>query len=252
MDKRSLFLSLVHILLSIVLFAQTKPASIWLDEKLNTAKKENYLLPEEKEMIYEINRLRSNPARYAKLFIAEKLTEEKNNLAKYGKGDSSYSLTISYRNNVLYKTDTVWHFRILEAVNALQTLYDTLMKLKPMSILLPNKNIYAACIKHEKDQRPTGNLDHRGTDGSWPNDRIKKFAPEMSSGDENLGCRSKNSFPREVVLMHLIDSGIPGYGHRYNILHAGWTHVACKYVGELNDSCKWWIQNFGRLMIKYD
>jgi uncharacterized protein YkwD len=42
----------------------------------------------------------------------------------------------------------------------------------------------------------------------------------------------------------LIDAGIPGYGHRYNLLNPQWTHVACtgeKYKGFMY----WWIQNFG-------
>lgn len=46
--------------------------------------------------------------------------------------------------------------------------------------------------------------------------------------------------------MLLLDEGIDGYGHRYNMLDARWTHCACKYIGEVAPGyCEWWIQNFG-------
>ena len=67
----------------------------------------------------------------------------------------------------------------------------------------------------------------------------------MIFGNENIAGNSKVSTnARDIVIQLLIDSGIPGYGHRYNLLDAGWTHVACK--GELYKGMHWWIQNFGQ------
>ena len=67
----------------------------------------------------------------------------------------------------------------------------------------------------------------------------------MTYGNENIAGRYGHaaSTQRDIVLQLLIDSGIPGYGHRYNLLDPQWTHVACrteKYKGT-----HWWIQNFG-------
>src|SRR5437868_2953918 len=45
----------------------------WEDPRLNTARQALYLRPEEREMICEINRVRSDPPRYARLFIEERL-----------------------------------------------------------------------------------------------------------------------------------------------------------------------------------
>ena len=94
---------------------------IWEDKKLNTAAKSFYMQPEEREMIYEVNRLRSDPPRYATLFIAEKLQGSKNYLEQSGKGRKNYSLSISYTDNIKSKIDTIWHYENEEMVKALQT-----------------------------------------------------------------------------------------------------------------------------------
>ena len=219
---------------------------IWEDKKLNTAANAIYMEPEEREMIYEINRLRSDPSRYAKSFIVEQLQIARNQLEKYGKGYKNYSLSTSYTDNVKTKTDTIWHFENEEMVNALQTLYDTLLRLKPLGILQPEKGIYKACQKHAADQAVNREVNHHGNDGSWPWDRIMKNSPQMKDGNENIAFNSSLAIPREIVLQLLIDAGISGYGHRYNMLNAQWTHVACYYTKKPGWSSKWWIQNFGR------
>ncbi len=221
----------------------------WNDEKLNTAKAATYMQPEEREMVYEINRLRSDPARYAKAFITIRLNNALKDLKDYGRGDSNYSLTTTYVNNKPSKVDTTWHYVNEENVKALQTVYDTLLKLKPLSILKPDEGIYKACIKHAKDQGPTNNVNHQGRDGSWPNERIMKFSPKMEDGNENLAYNG-NAPVRIIVLQLLVDEGIPGYGHRYNMLNAKWTHVACYATRPPIMKSKWWIQNYGKIKMQ--
>lgn len=226
------------LLSSTTLFGQTKK---WDDKKLNTAGTAGYLTREEKEMIYEINRLRSDPSRYAELFIKGRYLESR----EY---DTATSFAKKYAVTTVYKEegpqrDTVLQNSAAETMKALQTLYDTLRKMKPLSILRPDAGIYKACLHHVKDQKPTGEVDHRGTDGSWPWDRITRYSPQMKFGNENIACGPDDV--REIVLQLLIDSGIEGYGHRYNLLNPAWTHVACHKVGKLTQACQYWIQNFG-------
>ena len=123
------------------------------------------------------------------------------------------------------------------------------MNLKPLSILLPDEGIYKACIKHAKDQAPTGTIDHRGTDGTWPDERIKKFSPIMEDGNENLAMNG-NAPVRIIVLQLLNDANINGYGHRYNMLDKKWTHVACYATRKPLMTTKWWIQDYGRIKSK--
>ena len=78
---------------------------------------------DEREMIYEINCLRSNPKSYLR-YIQPKLDEARQYLKKYGKGLKNYSLTYSYTYNNGEKRqtiDTTWHYINEEEVKALTT-----------------------------------------------------------------------------------------------------------------------------------
>jgi uncharacterized protein YkwD len=78
-----------------------------------------------------------------------------------------------------------------------------------------------------------------------PWDRITLFSPSMINGNENLAGRYPAVNAREIVIQLLIDAGIPGYGHRYNLLDPQWTHVAC-VGGGLKEGMYRWVQNFGK------
>jgi len=89
------------------------------------------------------------------------------------------------------------------------------------------------CNYLEPIRRSTnGVLIHTGSKGNFPWDRILKFLPEMLFGNENSAGSSPKKNARETVLQLLMDCGILGYGHRYNLLNTQWTHVACLYAGQ--------------------
>ena len=216
-------------------------------DSLNTAKNCFYMLAVEREMIYEINSVRSNPGSFIQ-YLQPMLKDAQINLRKFGKGYKNYSLTFtsSTKNGEEIRTvDTTWHYTNVEEVKAITTLIDELKKLGPLSILKPDSGIYNAAKKHANDQNAHNwQLMHTGSDGSDPWDRIISFSPTMSFGNENIAGNSKKVITaRDIVLQLLIDDGIPGYGHRYNLLDPAWTHIACK--GELFKDTHWWIQNFG-------
>jgi uncharacterized protein YkwD len=216
-------------------------------DPLNTAKHCSYMKQEEREMIREINLLRSNPAGYLQ-FITPLLKQAATTLRKEGKGYKNYSLTISTTTvgeKATTTTDTTWHYTHVEELAALQSLVKDLKKMKPLSILQPDSGIYNAVKYYGADQdKHAWNLHHTGSDGSQPWDRIIRFSPRMRTGNENIAGRYPMASPREIVIQLLVDSGIPGYGHRYNLLDRLWTHVAC-YSGGLNDGLYRWLQNFG-------
>ena len=121
-----------------------------------------------------------------------------------------------------------------------------LKKLKTLSVLQPDSGIYKAANKHAADQdNHQWKLLHTGSDGSSPWDRITKFSPAMIFGNENIAGRYPEPSARDIVIQLLIDSGIPGYGHRYNLLDPQWTHVACVSAG-LKEGMYQWIQDFGK------
>ena len=207
------------------------------------------MTPDEREMIYEINRVRCNPASYLQ-YLLPMLAQAKKALKENGKGQRNYSLTISSTSadgKNLGSIDTTWNYENEEAIKALTTLISDLKHLKKLPRLQPDSGIYNAAKKHGADnQAHDWKLLHTGSDGSVPEDRIKTFSPSMSWGNENIGGRYgyATSTPRDIVLQLLIDAGIPGYGHRYNMLNPLWTYVACRKEKYKNYQ-DWWIQNFG-------
>jgi len=216
--------------------------------KLNTAQNCSYMKQIEKEMICEINLLRSDPSNYIQ-YLQEEYDKARLEVAKYGKGKKSYSISRSYETidgrEKLVKTDTVWNNINEEELKAIEDLIQELKKMKPLSILQPDKGLYSAAVKHAGDQTiHHWSLGHRGSDGSWPWDRIKKYSPKMKDGNENLAGKYPEPTAREILILLLIDSGIPGYGHRENILNPVWTHGAC-YSAGLHEGMYQWVQEFG-------
>ncbi|MCX6243345.1 MAG: hypothetical protein NTU98_01455 [Bacteroidetes bacterium] len=219
-------------------------------EALNTAKNCGYMKPEEREMVYEINLLRSDPAGYVQ-YVQYYYDLAKLNLDHYGKGKRNYTLSTHYESingtERLKRIDTTWSNEYEEEYHATESLIRDLKKTPPMSILKPDKGIYEASRKHALDQdRHNWSLGHRGSDGSWPWDRIRKYSPGMKDGNENLAGRFPEGSAREIVIQLLIDSGIPDYGHRYNLLDPKWTHVAC-YTSGLKAEMYQWVQDFGQI-----
>jgi uncharacterized protein YkwD len=230
-----------------LLFISASAARAQIIDSLNTAKNCTYMKPEEKEMIYEINRVRSNAKSYL-VYIEPMLAKAKNILKNSGKGTKHYSVTYTtstVNGKESKKIDTVWHYSNEEEVKALSTLVTDLKKLKKLPVLQPDSGIYNAAKKHAADQDAhEWKLLHTGSDGSSPWDRITKFSPSMSFGNENIAGKYPEPSPREIIIQLLIDSGIPGYGHRYNLLDPQWNYGACVSGGK-QEGMYWWIQNFG-------
>jgi hypothetical protein len=236
-------------LVTIFLFFISLSALAQENPMLNTARNCGYMKEIEKEMIAEINLVRSDPAGYIQ-YLDYYYELAKLNLKYFGKGERNYSLSVLYektdRGERKKKVDSVWSYKYKEEVHAIETLIDDLKNTPSLSILSPDKGIYEAAREHGLDQdRHNWTLGHQGSDGSWPWERIQKYSPQMIEGNENLAGRFPEPTARDIVIQLLIDSGIPEYGHRYNLLDPKWTHVAC-YTSGLKGGMYQWIQEFGQ------
>jgi uncharacterized protein YkwD len=235
----------------VILFLLCFPSLIFSQEKaaLNTARNCSYMKETEREMVAEINLVRSDPAGYIR-YLSYYYDLAKLNLGHFGKGQRNFSLSILYektsRGERRKKVDTVWSYEYEEEVHAIESLLNDLRGTSPLSILEPDKGIYEAARKHGLDQdRHNWTLGHQGSDGSWPWERIRKYSPLMIAGNENLAGRFPEPTARDIVIQLLIDAGIPEYGHRYNMLDPKWTHIAC-YTSGLKGEMYQWIQEFGQ------
>ena len=217
--------------------------------ELNTASDCKYMKPVEREMIYEINVVRNHPKVYIG-YLKEYLADAKSMLQNSGNERKSYALSTEYKTingKTKIKTDTIWFNVNEEEVKAIESLIDDLKNLEPLNILKPDAGIYNAAKLYGLDQdRNNWGLSHNGSDGSWPFDRIKRSSRKMVDGNENIAGKYPEPTARDIVIQLLIDSGIPGYGHRYNILNSKWTHVAC-FCGGLKNGMYRWLQEFGEI-----
>jgi hypothetical protein len=217
-------------------------------DPLNTAANVSWMKPSEKEMIREINLLRSDPRGYI-VYVDEYVAEMMKSPEIIGGGQKTYSLTYKYEtvNGIekLVRIDTSWLETPEDESVAIESLKDDLRFTMPLSILKPDRGIYEAVKKYAMDQdQHNWDLVHIDSEGKWPWDRIRENSPSMADGNENIAGRFPEPTVRQIVIQLLIDTGIPGYGHRYNLLEPHWTHVAC-YDGGLHDGMYRWLQNFG-------
>ncbi len=163
---------------------------------LNTAENAGYLSPIEKEIVYEINLFRSNPADYAEKYIAP--------LAKNYKGKLLY-----YPNDKPILTK--------EGVQAIYECARELKKATPVSILYPNPALTKAAVDHVKDQSKTGKTGHFGKDRSSSKERIERYGKWNVRIAENIAYGGNTA--RQIMIYLLVDDGVSDRGHRKNFLH---------------------------------
>ncbi len=169
--------------------------SSWEMSKLNTAAGTDYLSAFEKEMIFEINKLRSDPARYAREYL-EPMRNFYNGRKLYYPGDLPLMTT--------------------EGIKALTECLQFLEKQKPVPILKPDQRLTRAANDHVRDQSRSGKTGHQGFDRSGFRDRIERYGKWSGKIAENIAYGQVT--PRQIVLYLLIDDGMPSRGHRKNFL----------------------------------
>lgn len=182
--------------LFLILSFISSPEELPKDRNLNTVNHANYLTTMEKEVINEINLLRSNPKLYAEKHIAP--------LAKY------------YDRKI-------WHYpgdipiQTKEGVKALHECVRELKEQPPLPVMHPNKQLTLAANDHQKDQEKSGETGHIGRDCSDLKERIERYGNWQVRIAENIAYGNSNA--RQVIIFLLIDDGIKSRGHRANLLH---------------------------------
>lgn len=174
----------------------------WNYSELNTAINANYLSPLEKDLIFEINKLRSNPVKYAEEYI-EPLAKNYKKRMLYYPGDKP----------LLTK----------EGVGALRECIRVLNKQSPLPILYPSNGLSKAAKDHVKDQSKSGKIGHTGGDRSSVRSRIERYGEWKIRIGENIAYGGISA--QQIVVYLLIDDGIKSRGHRKTFLHPDYRYV---------------------------
>jgi len=197
---------------SLALSAQQKDKS---DKTVAVKPSMSYLSELEKEVVIELNRVRTNPKGYAS-YVKE--------LKKYFEGQ-----LLKYPGEITIQTN--------EGLSAVEECYKALLAAEPIDSLRPSKGLSHAAKDHVEDQSQTKNTGHDGSDGSSPFDRISRYGQWVKTAGENIDYG--NNIARRIVLSLIIDDGVSSRGHRKNILNPDYkvVGVACGSHKEFRHMC---------------
>jgi len=167
----------------------------WPVEKLNTAADANYLSDTEKNVVLAHNLIRHDPVKYADLYVAE-----------YKK---------FYSGKELRHPGVEYVILTNEGVLPAKELYSELQSTEPLPLFYVSEKLSAAAKNHAVHQSRTGEIGHGGQGGLQA--RIEREGEWKYTIGENItyGRWSGHS----AVLGLMVDDGVPGRGHRINILN---------------------------------
>ena len=168
--------------------------SDWADSIFECVRSCAYLSDLEKDVIVELNKCRTNPARYADEVLVPYLERM---------GDDG-----------IYVDSQGLNIMTQEGRSAVQEAIDALKSQKPLPMLLPNQDLSLAAADHCADQGPKGLTGHDSSDGSSVADRIRRRNSGLSYIGENISYGENKGF--DIIRQLIVDDGVPSRGHREN------------------------------------
>jgi uncharacterized protein YkwD len=168
---------------------------------LDTARRAAYLSEAEKDVILEINKARSDPARYAEMYLKPMLP---------------------YFSGAYYKVPGKVTIVTNEGSAAVNQCIKAMTAQLPRLPLQPLEALYLAARDHAKDTGPRGIIGHTGSDGSDFMARIARYAKGLYGG-ENISYGEEAA--RDIVIQFLVDDGVPSRGHRVNIMREEYVSI---------------------------
>jgi hypothetical protein len=192
---KKLFIGILWFFSSIIAFADED----WDIAKLDTARNVEYLTSVEKDIILELNKVRSNPQKYAELYIKPRL--------------ALFDGTSPFGPHS-YKLPSGIYMSTAEGARGVQECYDALYGSSSSPLLLPSRGMSQAAKDHVNDLGPKGSTGHNSTNGDSPWDRLNRYGKWERNVGENIDYGSSTG--RDIVVQLLIDDGVSSRGHRKN------------------------------------
>jgi len=174
----------------------------WDLSALHTARTAGYLKDLEKQVILELNKVRSDPPRYARALL-------------FPQGRYYSDQKLIYPGEVPILTQ--------EGIKAFDECYKTLMKAGSAGLLTPKEGLARAARDHAIDQGKTGQTGHTGRDRSDVSIRANRYGKWGGKIGENI--QYGHSAAARIVSSLLIDDGVPTRGHRKIILDPLFRHA---------------------------
>jgi hypothetical protein len=177
-------------------------SSDWDLEKIDTARQVDYLTEEEKNVILELNMVRTNPAAYAREYLLPRR--------------DNYS-------GKLYKEAGKIDLLTREGRSALDECIRVLERAKSLPPLQPSRTLSASSKDHVNDTGPKGRTGHNGTDGSSMKSRIERHGRWDIMIGENISYGYSDA--SGIIIQLIVDDGVSSRGHRKNVLSKKFAYV---------------------------
>lgn len=180
-------------------------ATDWNIPELDTARNVSYLTDVEKDVILEINKVRTDPKKYAEEVIKLILNTFVEN---------------PWQNPLIRKKGDTW-LVTKEGTPVINELIAELQTIEPMQILTPSLGMSHAAKDHTEDCASHNTTGHAGSDGSQFWDRVNRYGKinlYQAGGGECLSYGSNTGI--DIVLQLLIDDGVQSRGHRKILLNS--------------------------------
>lgn len=182
-------------------FAQFCALDNWDWQLLNTASSAEFLSDEEKNIILVTNMVRSNPVRFADLYIKP---------------------LINYLHNKKINLPNGQILILSEGRALLSDLYKQMIKTKPMNILYPSPGLTLAAKLHGENLQKSSKVDHGSGKNSLEN-RINKHGKWQYCIGENITTYYQS--PMLIVISLLLDDAVKSRSHRKNILDPSFNRI---------------------------
>jgi uncharacterized protein YkwD len=177
-------------------------ADNWDIEQLDTARAVSYLSDREKNVVLELNKVRTDPKKYADLYLVPDL--------KYYQGKE-----YRFPGRVTLITS--------EGRSVVEECIRALSSTRPMKVLMPSDLLSLAAKDHVEDTGPKGIVGHTGSDGSSLVSRIQRYDKTRRAIAETIAYGHDKA--SEIVKSLVIDDGVRSRGHRGIILTPGYDSV---------------------------
>jgi len=170
------------------------------------------------EVFKETNRLRANPKAYAAVLrdVAQRIKE-----------------------GIYYPANTEVGVRMAEGTVAVKEAISVIAKQAPLPTLRWSEALANAAREHVRDTGPKGLVSHESSSGKTMAQRLKPVMAKegFNAVAENISYGLEQG--QDVVAHLFIDDGVPGRGHRKNLLmqKLNYTGVACGSHQRYREMC---------------
>jgi uncharacterized protein YkwD len=190
-------MKIASVLLLVMIASAASSQELTWSESLNTAKSATFLSALEQEVLFELNKVRSDPSRYAEMYVRPVLDEFKG------------------------KLNVRQHVETQEGPAAVQDCLTHLMRMKGMNALEPDQDLARVAAGLTSAQSKTRQTGHTAPNGKTFEQRMRKLKFRRSGECISYG----ESSARGIVLSLLIDDGVPSRGHRNIVLDRNFTRA---------------------------